>query len=232
MVSGIRNLSRGKIANFADGLELDEKERAYFEILVGFNHAKTNQAKRALYDQLIKALPQKIQQLKKSQMEYFSKWHHVAVREALATCEVRDNFDELAARLMPRITRGQVKSAMQTLNELGLIEKDGKGCWRARHSTLLPSRDEAADLLVRAFQGEMLGLAKEALDNIPSPHRDISTSTLSISAEGLQRVKAAIEDFQVALRKIVQSDKGEDRVMQFNMQLFPLTRIEEENAKT
>lgn len=232
VVSGIRNLSRNKIANFAEGLELKEREKAYFEILVAFNHAKTNQAKRTLYDQLIRALPQKIQQLKLSQMEYFSKWYFVAVREALSICDIGDDFHDLSARLLPGITPGQVKSAMQMLKQMGLIEKDGKGFWRAKHATLLPGRDESADILVRTFQAEMMDKAKEALDNVPPAHRDISTSTLSISPEGMKRVKAAIEDFQAVVRKIVQSDKGEDRVMQFNLQLFPLTRIKEEDAQT
>jgi uncharacterized protein (TIGR02147 family) len=232
VVSGIRNLSKGKIANFAAGLELDGKERAYFEALVAFNHAKTNPAKRALYGQLIRALPQTIQQLRRSQMDYFSKWHYVAVREALSTCEVRDDdVAPLAARLLPGVTAPQIKAALQALRGLGLIEKDAQGRWRARHATLLPIKDESADVLVRSFQAEMIGKAREALDTVPPEQRDISSSTLSVSAEGMRRIKGAIADFQAVIRKIVQSDKDEDRVLQFNMQLFPLTRIGDEHAQ-
>lgn len=227
VVNGVRNLSRTALPRFAKGLELDAGEAAYFERLVAFNHAKTAASKQALYADLIKALPAKAQQLRLGQMEYFSKWYYVAVREALAICVVKDDYENLAARLAPRITAAQAKAAVRLLHDLGLVERDAGGHWRARHATLLSKREESAPLLVRAFQGEMIAKAREALESVPQEHRDISTVTMSISAGGMSRIKEAVEEFRARIRDIVRDDRGEDRLAQLNIQLFPLTRVDD-----
>lgn len=230
VVSGTRNLSRNKIAKFALGLELDDREKVYFERLVAFNHAKTHQARQTLYENMVKALPLKIQHLKQGQMEYFSNWYYVAVRETLSICKVKDDYEALASRLQPRITATQAKSAVRLLEGLGLVERDAEGHWRARHVSLLSRRDESSPLHVRAFQSEMIAKAREALETVPQQHRDISTVTMSISAGGMERLKGAVDEFRKRVREIVQSDQGEDRVAQLNIQVFPLTRIEDQHA--
>lgn len=231
IINGVRNLSKNKVAKFAKGLELEDKERAYFELMVRFNHADSNKAKQSLYEMMVAAMPTQIHQLKRSQLEYFSKWYYVAVRETLAIHAVRDDYAELAEKLHPSITPTQAKSAIRLLHELGLIEKDAEGFWRARHLSLLSKRDESAALLLRAFQGEMIGKAREALETVPEGHRDISNITMSISGEGMERLKVMVADFRKRVQEFVQSDRNEDRVLQLNIQLFPLTRIEDGNAK-
>lgn len=225
VTGGLRNLSKGKIPGFARAMEFDGPERAYFERLVAFNDAKPGRAKHVLYEQVLLALPSRVQQIKLSQVEYFSKWYYVAVREALSILPVSDDFDALAASLHPPITPAQAKGAIKLLDRLGLIERNAEGLWRVRQASLLGKRDEASAVLVRAFQGEMIGRAREALESVPHVHRDISTVTMSVSAHAMGRVKGAIEDFRKRVREIVRSDSGEDRVVQLNIQVFPLSRF-------
>jgi uncharacterized protein (TIGR02147 family) len=225
VTTGSRKLSKGKLPGFAKALELDERERTFFERLVAFNDAKAAPARRLLYEQVLRSLPPRVQQLKLSQMEYFSKWYHVAVREALSVIPVSDDPEPLAAALRPPITAAQARASLKLLAGLGLIERDAGGCWRARHASLLGRRDESAAVLMRAFQGEMLDRAREALESVPPSHRDISTTTMSVSAQALGRLKGAIEDFRKRVRDIVGADSGEDRVVQLNIQVFPLTRF-------
>lgn len=225
VAAGKRNLTKGKLPGFARALDLDDRERIFFERLVAFNDAKSNPAKQLLYEQVLKALPSQAQQVRLSQMEYFSRWYYVAVREALSVLAVSDDYEALAAALHPPITPAQAKAALKLLEELGLVEKGAEGFWRARHASLLGKREAASAVLVRAFQGEMLARAREALESVPPVHRDISTVTMSVSAQGMGRLKDAIEDFRKRVRDIVRSDNGEDRVVQLNIQVFPLTRF-------
>jgi uncharacterized protein (TIGR02147 family) len=226
VTGGLRNLSKGKIPGFSRALELDDREHAFFERLVSFNDAKSSQAKQLLYEQVLKALPSRAQQVKLTQMEYFSKWYYVAVREALSVIPVSGDCEALAAALHPPITAAQARGALKLLERLSLIERDPGGVWRARHAALLGKRDEATAVLMRAFQGEMIGRARDALETVPQAHRDISTVTMSISPGGFGRLKGAIEDFRKRVRDIVRSDTGEDRVIQLNIQVFPLTRFD------
>jgi uncharacterized protein (TIGR02147 family) len=66
-------------------------------------------------------------------------------------------------------------------------------------------------------------LAQEALYSVPKTHRDISTLTLSISKQGLQRMKEKIKEFRRELLEIAKADEHADRVYQLNLQLFPLS---------
>lgn len=224
VLSGRRNLTRSKLPRFAAALGLDAAEAAFLALLVAFTDAKTEAAKQAAYERLLENLPVRAQRLKRSQREYFSKWHYVAVREALAVIDVRDDVEALANELRPAITVPQAKAALRLLESLQLIARDSEGRWRATRDSLLSERDEATALLVRGFQGEMIDLARAALDGVPPDERDISCMTMSVSPDGLALVRARIKECQDRIREIVQADRGEDRVLQFNLQVFPLTR--------
>ena len=230
VLSGTRNLTRAKVPKFAKAFCLTDAEEEFLGLLVAFNHAKTDTAKQAVYELLVKAMPVKAQRLKQGQREYFSKWYYVAVREALAIHQVRDDVEALAASLVPAVSAAQARSALKLLEELGLIGRDGQGCWRATQGSLLSQQDESTALLVRGFQGEMIDLAKRALTETGKDERDISCVTMSVSALGLERVKAMIKDCQQRILEIVQSDQGEDRVIQMNLQVFPLSRPKEKHA--
>lgn len=224
--SGDRKITRKKLGNFVKGLELDEREALYFERLVAFTQAGTHRERQHRYELLLQALPPRAAHLKRSQMQYFSKWYYVAVREALAICDVKDRYDVLAAKIYPPLTESQARTAVRALEELGLVERDAKGRWRSRHASLLRRGDEASPVLVRAFQGEMIARAREALETVPQAYRDISSLTMSISADGMRRVKEAVDAFRKHIREIVASDRGEDRVAQLNVQVFPLTAFD------
>jgi uncharacterized protein (TIGR02147 family) len=230
VLSGRRNLTRAKIPKFAKAFGLNDAESAYLELLVAFNHAKTDAAKQTVYELLLKAMPVKTQRLKLDQKEYFSKWYYVAVREALAIYPVTDDFEALAESLQPAVTTAQAKAAVKLLEGLRMIERDGEKRWRATQTSLLSQQDESTALLVRGFQGEMMDLAKRALTEIPKAERDISCVTMSVSAQGLERIKAMIKDCQRRILEIVQSDTDEDRVIQMNMQVFPISKPKVKHA--
>ncbi len=231
VLSGRRNLTRAKIPKFAMAFGMNAAEEAYLALLVAFTDAKTESAKQNVYELLVKALPVKVQRLKQSQREYFSKWYYVAVRESLAIHEIRDNPEALAALLRPAITAAQAKSALKLLEGLQLIARDADGRWRATQASLLSQQDESTALLVRGFQAEMIDLARQSLTEVPRDERDVSCVTMSVSRQGLDRVKAALKECRQRVLEIVQSDHDEDRVIQMNMQVFPITLTKASHAQ-
>lgn len=158
-----------------------------------------------------------------SQREYFSKWYYVAVREALAIHPVRNDPGELSDLLLPAITPSQARAAVKSLEALQMIFRDGEGRWRATQTSLLSQQDESTALLVRGFQGEMMDLAKRALTEMPKGERDISCVTMSVSSQGLERIKSMIKECRQRILEIVQSDRDEDSVIQIRIQVFPIT---------
>jgi uncharacterized protein (TIGR02147 family) len=223
VLSGRRQLPLAQVPAFAKAMDLGDKEKAYFELMVAYGHAKTDAARKSVYELMLQAMPVHVQQVKQSQMEYFAKWYHVAVRETLAIVDVKDEGEGLAGLLDPPITPAQAKAAMRALERLRLIARDGDGCWRAAQASLLSPDAPEAGMLLREFQREMMAKAAEALERVPQAQRDISCVTMSVSPQGLERIKALAADFHQRVLEVVQSDRGEDRVVQLNVQVFPLT---------
>ena len=230
VLNGNRNLAKNQIGKFALAMDLGEKEKAYFDLMVAFCHAKSDAARKSIYAMMIGTLPVHVQQLRRSQMEYFAKWYHVAVREALSIVSVKGDGEELAAVLDPPVTPAQAKAALRVLERLRLIARDPEGCWRATHASLLSPEDPGAGLLLRSFQREMMAKASEALERVESSRRDISCVTMSVSGAGLERIKGLVADFHKRVLEVVRADHAEDRIMQLNLQVFPLTRTEDAHA--
>jgi uncharacterized protein (TIGR02147 family) len=74
-------------------------------------------------------------------------------------------------------------------------------------------------------------LAIDALDRHPRETRDISTLTATLSAESVEKAKAAVRSLRQYLLGLAEQDEAVDRVYQLNVQLFPMTRITAENGR-
>lgn len=233
ILAGTRRLSRTYVAKFVQALGLDEAEARYFGLLVDFTQAGDEDARETLYSGLLRSMPAPVQGLRRSQWEYFSKWYHVAVREALAIESVGESPEDaarLARRLDPPITAAQAQSALALLRDLDLIALDRDGRWKARHASLATPGDESQSLLFRAYRKSMLARSAEALDRYPASAQNQSCVTMSVSEAGMRRILAQVEEFHKRVSETVRMDQGEDRVMQLNLQFFPLTALEDRHA--
>ena len=148
----------------------------------------------------------------------------MAVREALSVLDVGPkNIQELALFLNPRITLPQAKQAIQLLLSMQLIELDEKGFYRSVNKAIF-SGSEISSLFVHQFQKQMMDLGKDALDHYSTERRNVSCMTMSVSAEGLERIISKIDLFRKEVVDIIRSDEGETMVCQMNIQFFPLSK--------
>ncbi len=224
VVKGRKSLTPQMVSKFVKALGLNEKETRYFVLMVDFTHATTADAKQKIFDQMSELLPRTVRTLTKKQQEYYNKWYYVAVREALAVLQINEkNIQDLALFLNPRISLPQAKQAIQLLLDLELIEKNADGFYTSAHKTIASGR-EIAPLFIHDFQKKMMDLAKDALDHYSPEHRNISCTTMSVSAEGLERIIRKIDMFRKEVVDIVRSDEGETMVCELNVQFFPLSK--------
>lgn len=223
LIRGRKSLTPQMLPKFIAALGLNEKEARYFTLMVDFTHATTPASKQQIFDQMSALLPRAVKTLTKNQQEYYSKWYYVAAREALSVLNVNEgNIQELALFLSPKISLPQAKQAIQLLLDLGLIEKTD-GFYKSVNKTVTSGR-EVAPLFVHQFQKQMIDLAKDALDHYTTARRNISTTTMSVSADGLERIIRKIDMFQKEILDIVHSDNGETMLCELNVQFFPLSK--------
>ena len=224
LIRGRKSLTPQMLPKFIAALGLNEREGRYFTLMVDFTHATTAASKQQIFDQMSALLPRTIKTITKNQQEYYSKWYYVVVREALAVLNINDkNIQELALFLNPKITLPQAKQAIQLLLSLGLIELAEDGFYRSVNKAIT-NGNEIAPLFVHQFQKQMIDLGKEALDRYTTARRNVSTTTMSVSAAGLERIIRKIDMFQKEILDIVTSDSGETMLCELNVQFFPISK--------
>lgn len=104
-----------------------------------------------------------------------------------------------------------------------MIDHNSEGIYFQK-DTMISTGDEVDSIEVANFQLETIELAKNAIANIRSSQRNISTLTFSISEDGYKKIVDIIRSTRKEISKVAHSDKDEDRVCQLNIQLFPLTK--------
>lgn len=158
--------------------------------------------------------------------QYYAKWYHITVREALALQPFQGPFEDFASDLahsiFPKITRTEVITALEFLHKNGFIIKNKSGHWEAKHKSLTAGSTELGKTYLRDFQYQMMDLAKDALYQVEPTQRNISCTTMSISGDGMRKIRDRISEFHTEVVQLIQADYEEDRLYQFNIQFFPV----------
>jgi uncharacterized protein (TIGR02147 family) len=163
--------------------------------------------------------------LAKKQLNLFSKWHYVVMRELLYFHRLKDDFRSAARMLIPAITAEEAERAVRELETLEMLEKGADGFFVQKDSTI-STGNEIRSLQVANFQVETMELAKTAIDRFPMEERDISCMTMTLSQSSFEQVKSEIQAFRKRLSAIAVADEKVDQVYQCNIQFFPVTRKE------
>jgi uncharacterized protein (TIGR02147 family) len=224
VIDGKRGLGRGLIVRCAEAMKLKKKESEYFECLVDFNEARTVEEKRIFFERLLALRKPDVHQVQASQFEFYSKWYYSAIRELIGIVPFRGDYAALARGLDPAIRPEQAEKAVRLLKELQLIVKDPQGRYR-QAQPLITTGPEVESVSVAQYQIASMDLAKEAIDRHEASVRDMSTLTLSLSAEGFAVLKEEIVSFRKKLLALERNFEAPDRVYQLNMQFFPLTKL-------
>jgi uncharacterized protein (TIGR02147 family) len=133
----------------------------------------------------------------------------------------------LAKRLVPRVTVQDIKDSLELLHELELIVNEG-GKWLVREPAIT-SGGHWRISAVRQYQRETILLGADSLETIPREERDISSLTLTLSQSDLPALRAKAEAFRSELTQMALAATESDRVMQINIQIFPMARSPKEN---
>jgi uncharacterized protein (TIGR02147 family) len=225
VIAGERNLTVKMAERFAASCGLAGDAAAYFQHLVEFNQAKTAAERNGAYQQLTSFRRyRQVQKLELAQAAYHSTWYLPAIRELCASPDFREDPQWLAGVLRPAIKSNEAKHALELLLELGLLERDSEG--RLRQSTPVVSTGaQTRHMNIRNYHVEMLRRASDAIESVPAKERDISSLTLCLSADGLERFKQRIAQFQRELIELAEQEADRSQAVQINFQLFPLSKV-------
>ena len=223
LMTGKRNLSKKSLVKLSTALGFNKEQALYFENLVFFNQADSLEEKNFYYEKLVKA-PGKstFRKMESSQLQVFRHWYNISIREMLNLKGFRNSPAWIASQLLPPVETYEVEESLKLLVNSGLIKKTASG-YKASDPDITTD-DEIKSFLVKNYHDQMLKMAAWAQDKIPSKERDISSVTFSIKESELPNLKKQLQLIRKELRSFAAEDGTGDRIVQVNMQLFPLSK--------
>ena len=217
-----RHLPKKSIAPLCDILQLTEHESEYLEALYNFNKARTPQKSKELFEILMDKKYLKLQTLESFQYQYYNEWQHSVILACLTLYPYKGNVKELASRIDPPIKEEDVRDSILLLEKLKLIKKNKSGVYVVNHRMISSGSDMKA-WAIHQFQKEMLYKAERSLKEHKSDERDFSTLTITAGEKDLLKIKEITKEYRRKVLDVISDSEEQDRVMQLNIQFFPLS---------
>jgi len=224
IIDGQRPLTEQAAVRYADAIGLQGDRRQYLVDLAAFARAPSLEARRVAHERLLSyRRVRQAHRLEAAHAAYHAHWYVPAIRELATTPVFSEDPQRIAETLLPRITKRQAAEALATLEELGLLVRGPDGRL-VPGEAVLTTGPETRGLHIGVYHRAMLARAGEAIDLVPREERDISSLTFGCSDATLLEVKERIVAFRKELIGLLADQQDGDRVVQLNLQLFPLTR--------
>lgn len=223
VISGRVKIGSSMIDRFIPLLELKGEKAKYFRALVNFCQTIDKEEKEFYFDQLVKynKIPSKEMDL--SFYNYYKSWLNAVVRSLLDIYDFKNDYKDLASKLLFPVTPGQIKKSIETLLALDLIKRDDKGYLRPAEKAITAGK-ELKEHLLRQYQAKCLEHSSEVVLNSEVKPQKVTTMTVSVSEKAYDEIKSKIDQFKTEIRSIVHNDSLDaERLCQINIHLFPQT---------
>jgi uncharacterized protein (TIGR02147 family) len=204
-----------------DLLDLSGRSAEYFDLLYSAAVSKDKSKHDELMAKALALRDVDRHSLEAAELKLLRNWWIPAVRAYLELNGGVVNIKQISRDICPPITEAQAEEAIEILKEVGLVKKLASGKLALTDAHLTVGGPEKASA-VREFQKQVLGLASDALDNIPVNERNISTLTLSVDQSCFEDLGDMLREFRRLVQKRVDEAKSPDRVMQLSMAFYPV----------
>lgn len=228
VIEGRRNLTRETTESFVRGLGLRAGEAQFFRLLVELDQATHDDERNRAWEQISATRRfREARPIDREAFEYLSSWTLPAIRELARRSDFRADPAWVGDQLRPRIPVAEARRALEILKGLGLlVESDGTLI--ATESSVATS-PEISRLAVLNYYRGIMERAAEAIDRFPGTERHLISVTVGVPDSLLPTLKAEANAFLERMMHLCDSTTEDtDRIMQMNLQIFPLTASREE----
>jgi len=224
VIKGSRNLTDDTVQAFCRAMKLPTEEAAFYRLLWVFDMASTPEERNAAWRRIASTRHfRQARPLEGESFRYLSTWYLPAIRE-LAQCPgFRADPAWIARTLRPRIREREAAAALQTLQELGMLQVQDDGTVSLGEVSLATSH-EVAGLAVHNYHRQMLERAHDSIASMGPDERHLSAITVAVPASLLPELKQHIGRFlEDMLERCDSADEHPEQVLQLGVQLTPLT---------
>ncbi len=221
IIKGNRNLSRDSIPKMVAALSLEGASASFFETLVHYNQAKTA-AERALQLKELSKIRSGLRfyRIQEQQYAYYRYWYLPVIRELAVYVDWQDDYRLLGSLMRPKLTAAEVKSAVETLVDIGILTKDAAGCYH-QTSTVVTSEGIPGHI-IKAARSEYLLRAIEAAETLPPERRHMAYATIAMNRNTYEIALQKLDELRREILAMAAEDSDVDSVYCMSTQLFPL----------
>lgn len=224
VLTGERFPSKDMVNRLAGDFKFSSRERKYFELSIELEKARQKGKETdSILEKIKKLTPEKTHfSIGLTEFKVISEWYVVAVKQLIDTENFIEDLDWISKRLRKKVSPSQIRSAINNLLELGIIERDSSGKLKVMKAGLITSNDIPSSAIKKHHYG-MLQRAQDALMEQSTDERQINSTTMRIKSEDLPEAKKVLFEFLKEFSTRFQDESSED-IFQLNMQLFQLTK--------
>jgi uncharacterized protein (TIGR02147 family) len=221
--AGKTNLSKVTMGRVAAAIGLVGHQVEYFEAMVQFGNAKTDDAKKKFLEQMQSiAVDHKVRIVDKDAFEYYDSWKNPVVRE-LAPLMPGAMPGEIAKMCTQEISALEVRKSLAFLERAGFLKQIGENVYVQTEKSVEGSK-EGLPLAIRSMHREMGTLAVDSLDRFTAEVRNVMGVTMGINHETYERVVHELEECRKKITAIAEECCDIRQVYRLNLQLFPLSK--------
>ena len=220
---GKTNLSKVTMGRVADAIGLAGHEVDYFEAMVQFGNAKTDDVKKKFLEKMQSiAFDHKVRIVDKDAFEYYDSWKNPVVRE-LAPLMPGAMPGEIAKACTLEVSAIDVRKSLQFLVRAGFLEQVQENVYRQTEKSVEGSK-EGLPLAIRSMHREMGNLAVDSLDRFSSSERNVTGVTMGIDREMYGQIVHELDECRKKITALAEACGNIRQVYRLNLQLFPLSK--------
>ena len=221
--SGKTNLSKVTMGRVAEAIGLVGHQVDYFEAMVQFGNAKTDELKKKFLEQMNSiAFDHKVRVVDKDAFEYYDSWKNPVVRE-LAPLMPGAMPGEIAKMCTQEISALEVRKSLAFLERAGFLKQIDENVYVQTEKSVEGSK-EGLPLAIRSMHREMGTLAVDSLDRFTAEVRNVMGVTMGINHETYERIVHELEECRKKITAIAEECCDIRQVYRLNLQLFPLSK--------
>lgn len=222
-----RNLANKTIIGFSKVLKLSSQESIYFENLVYFNQATTDEDKKFYFERMqasIQGIRSKKFEILEGQYRFVNNWHYLAIRELVNLSDFEESESYIYKKLKKRVDKKSIMQAIDDLINLGFITRNQKGKLVQSDSIVTFNDTKENFKNTTKLHTKYLEVMKEMMEQEGYENRSAQLLTISCSQEDFESLREEIREFRDhILEKYARSDKSSDLIIQCGLQLGKLT---------
>lgn len=232
VMTGRRKLTNGSVEKIADALNFSSVQKSFVRALVRYNNTTRAEDRESLFAKMMEIAAKDMPTSGQGRLiEYFQEWYHPIIRELTATEDFRSDPSWISGKLNVKVSPLRIRKSLALLEELGLIVFDEQlGRHQRTDIQVVPDGEFEAMTMIRYHQGTCLS-ARDSIAKVSAHEREFNSLTLSLSADGMEKVRAILRNACAAIMEVEHRDRGADLVFQANLQLFPVTKNSMEKKK-